>query len=406
MGRNQVPQLTAGGNVLARRFVKLSTATDRQGLQATANDKLIGISWFELKDNRADVANTFIAQAGDELPMLGLGDIGYLQVGASAGVTRGDHLVSDSLGCGQTVATSGAQQNVGAIALESAVSGEFVLVQVVILNDLVPGSTGSITATDITGTDSSLDIKGQVGSTSAGGAVPITGGAGNGAFAGGATSLTGGASGAGATGNGGASSVTGGAAASTNGSGGAVPIAGGAATGTGSGGAVTITGGASGGASGTAGSVSIDTGAATGGTGAAVDIGSVNATAVYLARAALKSVIFGQTITALGTSQNSTPSAAQLLGGVVTQTGATGAGTVTTPTGTVLSAAMPKAVVTGDSFECLFCNLGGSQNLVITAGASGMTVVGNATVPSGKNANLTFVNTGATAWDCFVEVSA
>jgi hypothetical protein len=404
MPRNQVPQLTAGGNVLGRRFVKLSTATDRQGLQATANDKIIGISWVQEKDNRADVGNTYVAQAGDELPMLGLGDIGYLQIGST--VTRGDHLVSDSNGKGITIASSGAQQNVGAIALESANTDEFALVQVVILNELIAGSTGSITATDITGTDSSLDIKGQVGSSSVGGAIPIVGGAGNGAFAGGAVSLTGGASGAGATGNGGASSVTGGAAASTNGNGGAVPIAAGAATGTGSGGAVTIAGGASGGASGTAGAVSIDTGAATGGTGAPIDIGSVNATAVYLARGPLKSVIFGQTVTSIGTSQNSTPTAAQLLGGVVTQTGATGAGTVTTPTGTVLSAAMPKTPATGDAFGVLFCNLGGSETLTITAGASGMTVVGTAAVGSGKNANLTFVCTGTNTWNCYVVVSA
>jgi hypothetical protein len=111
------------------------------------------------------------------------------------------------------------------------------------------------------------------------------------------------------------------------------------------------------------------------------------------------------TVTSLGTHQNSTPTAAQLLGGFLTQTGATGAGTVTTPTGTVLSAAIP-GTATGDSFQCVFANLGGGFNLVITAGASGMTVIGNATVPSGKNAMLDFICTGANTWDCFVTVSA
>lgn len=261
-----------------------------------------------------------------------------------------------------------------------------------------------------TGQGANIAATAGAGGTTSGaaGTMILTAGAGGAGSTttGGAAQLVAGGSGTGATGNGGTATVLGGAALSTNGTGGGVAITGGVATGTGTGGAITITSGASGGASGTAGNVAIDCGSKAGGTAGVISIGGTNAGAVYLARGPLKSVIFGQTITSIGTAQNSTPTAAQLLGGVVTQTGATGAGTVTTPTGTVLSAAMPAAVATGDSFECLFCNLGGSQNLVITAGASGMTVVGNATVPSGKNALLTFVNTGATAWNCYVTVSA
>jgi hypothetical protein len=169
---------------------------------------------------------------------------------------------------------------------------------------------GSVTASDITGEDSSLAIAGKAGAAGgAGGAVPIaggaghtngaggaagvTGGAGAGTGAGGATNLTGGTSGTGATGNGGASSLVGGAALSTNGTGGAASVTGGVATGTGTGGAVTITSGASAGASGTAGAVAIDAGAATGGTGGAIAIGGTNAASVNIGNATSTSAAAG-----------------------------------------------------------------------------------------------------------------
>lgn len=110
-------------------------------------------------------------------------------------------------------------------------------------------------------------------------------------------------------------------------------------------------------------------------------------------------------IAALGTAQNTTPTAAQLLGGILTHTGATGAGTATLPTGTVLSAALP-GVAVGDSFEAVYDVLGGGQTITITAGASGITVFGNPAIPTGKVARLTFVNTAANTWSVFVNVSA
>lgn len=101
---------------------------------------------------------------------------------------------------------------------------------------------GSVTADDITGSDSSLGIGGLAAAQ--GGAIVVTGGTSStGANAGGAVSLVGGTPGA--TGVGGAASVTGGAGGATSGTGGAVTIAGGAGTnGNASGGAVTINGGA------------------------------------------------------------------------------------------------------------------------------------------------------------------
>lgn len=100
---------------------------------------------------------------------------------------------------------------------------------------------GSVTADDITGSDSSLGINGVAAAQ--GGAIVVTGGTSStGGNAGGAVSLVGGTPGV--TGVGGAASVTGGAGGATSGTGGAVAIAGGAGTaGNANGGAVTVLGG-------------------------------------------------------------------------------------------------------------------------------------------------------------------
>ncbi len=296
---------------------------------------------------------------------------------------------------------------------------------------------GSVTADDITGSDSSLGIAGAPGSSSAGGIVAVVGGIGNGSGnAGGATSVTAGAGatnaaggvssvvgGAGAgngaggvakavggvggtTGAGGAAQLTGGAGGSTSGTGGAATIAGGAATGTTAvGGAASLTGGASAGASGTAGAASVDAGAANSGTAACVNIADVNALATYINRGPKIVPIVGMAISSIGTSQSSTPTIAQLLTGIVTQTGATGAGTVTLPTGTAISAGMPRTPVTGDTFDCMFVNVGGGQTLTIT-GQAGSTVSGTVAVPSAKFATMRFINTGTNTWNVYCIVSA
>lgn len=115
---------------------------------------------------------------------------------------------------------------------------------------------GSVTADDITGSDSALTVGGLAAAQ--GGAVSMVGGTSStGGNAGGAVSLVGGTPGA--TGVGGAASVTGGAGGATSGTGGAVAIAGGAGTnGNATGGAVTINGGAKNG-SGADGAISIGT---------------------------------------------------------------------------------------------------------------------------------------------------
>lgn len=122
---------------------------------------------------------------------------------------------------------------------------------------------------------------------------------------------------------------------------------------------------------------------------------------VYVNRGALKALQVGLTLTALGTAQSSAPTSAQLLGGFLTQTGATGAGAVTLPTGTALSTACARTPAVGDSFEVVFANLGGGQTLTIT-GATGTTVVSGGAIATAKSAVLKVINTGANAWSIAV----
>lgn len=125
---------------------------------------------------------------------------------------------------------------------------------------------GSVTADDITGSDSSLGIVGAPPATtsSAGGGVAIAGSIGGSVSgAGGVATLTGGA---GTAGNsaGGTSGVTGGAGQGSA-AGGVGYLVGGAGGATGAGGAIAITGGAGGATSGTGGAVVIAGGAGSGG---------------------------------------------------------------------------------------------------------------------------------------------
>lgn len=148
---------------------------------------------------------------------------------------------------------------------------------------------GAVTASGITGEDSSLGVTGYTNGgaiaiagaagnanvaggavtvaggaagtgNAAGGAVSVTGGLGDGTGDGGAASLVGGESGDGASANGGAVAITGGAATNaTSGDGGAVAIIGGAGPTVGNtGGALTLLSGAGDGTNGTAGAVVLD----------------------------------------------------------------------------------------------------------------------------------------------------
>ena len=140
-------------------------------------------------------------------------------------------------------------------------------------------------------------------------------------------------------------------------------------------------------------------------TAGVVEIASVSTGTVYLGRGGSAATFGSLTTGALGTTQSSTPTAAQLLGGIITQTGATGAGMVTLPSGTALSAACALTPVAKDYFECLFVNVGGSETLTIT-GATGTTVSGTVAIGSGKTCRMQFVCTGTNAWVIYCTASA
>lgn len=290
-----------------------------------------------------------------------------------------------------------------------------------------------------TGTGGAASVTGGAGtSTGLGGAATLTGGAGGNATSGtgavgGAATVTAGAGGTATTGTGGAGAVAslvsgaGGAASGAAGVGGAggasnlaAGVGGASALSTGgAGGLMTVAGGVGGAATGgsgnggAGGNLILNSG--TGGTSSGGSAGANGVVAIgdlasscagiYLGRGTKSALQVAVTTTSIGTSQSSTPTSAQLLGGIVTQTGATGAGTVTLPTGTALSTACPRTPVAGDSFDCWFCNLGGSQTLTIT-GQTGTTVIGTAAVGTGKMSIIKFVNTGSNAWNCYVSVSA
>lgn len=132
----------------------------------------------------------------------------------------------------------------------------------------------------------------------------------------------------------------------------------------------------------------------------AVNIGGVSTGQNSIGLASLKPTLFSATVAALGTTQNSTPTSAQLIGGIVTQIGATGAGTFTLPLGTALSAAFAVTPTVGQTFQCIFTNLSGGQTITIT-GASGTAVKGKVATTTGTSTTMTFINTGVGTWDIY-----
>ena len=114
----------SGGTIRPSRFVKISTAADQTFLEADANEQTIGIAQDWQRDAPIDGADVDAAEAGDPLSVNPIGCTCLLQIG-SGGVTAGDEIKSDADGKGVTRATTGTTvQNVGAIALETAVEDE------------------------------------------------------------------------------------------------------------------------------------------------------------------------------------------------------------------------------------------------------------------------------------------
>ena len=149
--------------------------------------------------------------------------------------------------------------------------------------------------------------------------------------------------------------------------------------------------------SGAASSLSIDAkGAGT------ISLGGISTGGISIGRTTGYTVFGGVTNTTIAT-QNAAPTAAQMLGGLITHTSVTGAGTFTVPTGTLMSGAITGNIA-GDGFWTVYANVG-NQTVTITA-ASGNTLTGTAAVPSGKNAQIFNVCTGANTWISNITLSA
>lgn len=126
---NTPPNLRASGEIRPCRFVKISGSN--LGAEADANEEVIGITW---QDGRYPPLNDLVtdnphAITDDPIRLYGDGDICLLEAGGTW--VAGERLKSDADGKGVAAATSGTTlQNVGAIALEAAASGEKRRVQV------------------------------------------------------------------------------------------------------------------------------------------------------------------------------------------------------------------------------------------------------------------------------------
>ena len=131
---NTPPQLVAGGTIRPHRFVKLDGSNDFTGLEADANDIVIGIS--QVGGNRPPlddlVSTNNAAIAGETFRLFGEGDICLIEAGDT--FAHGARLKSDNDGRGVAITTTGTTiQHFGARALEAATAvGQLVRAQVMI----------------------------------------------------------------------------------------------------------------------------------------------------------------------------------------------------------------------------------------------------------------------------------
>jgi hypothetical protein len=130
-----------------------------------------------------------------------------------------------------------------------------------------------------------------------------------------------------------------------------------------------------------------------------INIGATSTGFTSVNRGKLAALVVGNTLTSIGT-QNTTPTAAQLLGGVIEHASTTGAGTATLDTGTNIDTALP-GVATGDTFTCVYANTG-TQTVTITSPGASIVLKGTAAIPTLRNCLLTFRRTGAAQWTVYL----
>ena len=108
-----------------------------------------------------------------------------------------------------------------------------------------------------------------------------------------------------------------------------------------------------------------------------------------------------QNTIAVADVQNATPTIANILGGIVTHNSKTGAGTVTVPTGTAMSAGVANVAV-GSTINWLYYNYG-NQTATITAATDHTLVGGTAAVTTGKHMEIVSVCTAANTWVTYLQ---
>jgi predicted RecA/RadA family phage recombinase len=239
---------------------------------------------------------------------------------------------------------------------------------------------GTVTATGISGEDSSLGIAGL--NAAQGGAVALTGGTSStAANAGGAVTLAGGVPGE--TGVGGAVSVTGGIGGSTSGAGGAATIAGGVGTnGDANGGTVSVLGGNANGS----------------GTDGVANIGTSNTSAVNIAAASIPANVAGPLTLSVGASTAAA-------GSTYADAGALPAGTATVypttaaddATGVIINAAdkvTGRTLLVGNGVANKILKVYGPSGAVINGGSANAAF----SSASGKGVMITCLSGAGNTW--------
>jgi hypothetical protein len=125
------PHLMANGDIRPARFVELQRAAPiAKAIEANANERIIGISMNAT--NKApipDISSTLAASAGQSLRLYIEGEECLLELGGT--VNAASFIKSDADGKGVAALTTGTVlQEIGAVALEDGVSGEFIRVKI------------------------------------------------------------------------------------------------------------------------------------------------------------------------------------------------------------------------------------------------------------------------------------
>lgn len=238
-----------------------------------------------------------------------------------------------------------------------------------------------------TGGTLALNGGGAFGGNGAGGAINMVGGTSNGSGTGGLVTIQGGGVIGGGTGAGGGIAIIGG----VSGSGGSAQ-----------GGLVSISGGTPAGANGAGGPVSIFGGTGKGGSAnGAVLIGTSTTSVIIVGLTTAGSNLSGIRLESrlvhnmpttppdCGGAATYTITAAGIFdAGIITCTPPGGGTVMTTPTATLINGAIPflpgGTATVGDTFSFLIVNLSGA-NAITLAGGSGVTIIGNTTIPTSSS---------------------